>query len=137
MAFTASALNGVPSWNLTPGRSLKVQVLKSSEWVQDSASFGCASPLSSSVGQRLENRGGGGLRRGVEHADLQRIEAGNVEFQPDGDAAALLLRQGRTGQHCDADRRTQDRLRKRVRAEFRFHAVLLPMSFHPVIRMPS
>ena len=37
----------VPSWNVTPGRSLNVQVLKSSECVQLSASRGCASPLSS------------------------------------------------------------------------------------------
>jgi hypothetical protein len=42
-------LNSVPSWNLTPGLSLKLQFLKSSEWVQDKASFGCGSPLSSSA----------------------------------------------------------------------------------------
>src|SRR3990172_6416835 len=35
-----SALNGVPSWNFTPARSLKVQVLPSAETLHDSASDG-------------------------------------------------------------------------------------------------
>src|SRR5687768_1848698 len=35
--FTASAFNSVPSWNFTPGRSLKVYVRPSSETVQLSA----------------------------------------------------------------------------------------------------
>ena len=38
--------------------------------------------------------GGGGQRSGIEHADLQRIEAGNIEFEAHRDAAALLLGAG-------------------------------------------
>ncbi len=38
--LTASALSGVPSWNLTPGFSLKVQTSPSGLDVQDSASPG-------------------------------------------------------------------------------------------------
>ena len=45
--FTASALNGVPSWNFTPFRSLKVYVRPSFEIVHDSASPGTIWVLSS------------------------------------------------------------------------------------------
>lgn len=34
---TASALKSVPSWNFTPERSLKVQVVPAASGVQDSA----------------------------------------------------------------------------------------------------
>ena len=42
--FTASALNGVPSWNLTSRRSLKVTLRPSREVVHDSASHGPSLP---------------------------------------------------------------------------------------------
>src|SRR4029077_1306069 len=45
--------------------------------------------------QCVEDGGSRGFRRRVEHADLQRIETGNVELEADGDAAARLLRGGR------------------------------------------
>ena len=41
--------------------------------------------------QRIENRRRRGLRRGVVHANLERIKTGNVEFEPDREIAALLL----------------------------------------------
>ncbi len=47
MKTTACALKGVPSWNLTPRRSLNVQVLPSFETLQDSASPGRTSVFSS------------------------------------------------------------------------------------------
>src|SRR5574337_2101397 len=37
---TASALNGVPSWNFTPGRRLKVSVMPSLEVLHEVASSG-------------------------------------------------------------------------------------------------
>src|SRR5437763_3353919 len=43
--LTASELNGVPSWNLTPGLSLKVQVLRSGVLSQLVASCGTGSIL--------------------------------------------------------------------------------------------
>jgi hypothetical protein len=42
--FTASALNGVPSWNFTSRRSLKVTLRPSRATVQDSASQGTSLP---------------------------------------------------------------------------------------------
>src|SRR5690349_20959141 len=42
--FTASALNGVPSWNLTSRRSLKVTLRPSFDVVHDSASQGTSLP---------------------------------------------------------------------------------------------
>ena len=42
-------------------------------------------------GERIEDRGSRGFRRGIEHADLQGIEAGNIQFLADGDAAALIF----------------------------------------------
>src|SRR5215813_1731003 len=42
--FTASALNGVPSWNLTSRRSLKVTLRPSFDVVHDSASQGRSLP---------------------------------------------------------------------------------------------
>ncbi len=47
LAFTASASMTSPSWNLTPGRSLIVTVLPSSEVSLDSASCGTMLSLSS------------------------------------------------------------------------------------------
>ena len=44
LAFTASALNGVPSWNLTSFRSLNVTLRPSGEDVHDSASHGTSLP---------------------------------------------------------------------------------------------
>src|SRR5712691_13343686 len=45
-------------------------------------------------GERVEQQRRRDLRRGIVDADLERIEAGNVDLEPDGDAAALLLRRG-------------------------------------------
>ena len=38
---TSAEVSGLPSWKVTPGRSLKEMVLPSSETVQDSARLGC------------------------------------------------------------------------------------------------
>ena len=46
LAFTAAASSSVPSWKRTPGRSTKVQVLRSGEALQRSASSGWALPSS-------------------------------------------------------------------------------------------
>ena len=43
-AFTSSAVNGVPSLNVTSSRRVKVRVSSSSEYSHDSASSGWASP---------------------------------------------------------------------------------------------
>src|SRR3990167_5444283 len=51
--FTASALNGVPSWNLTPFRSLKVQVSASLDWVQLVAKSGLSLSLASNRTRKL------------------------------------------------------------------------------------
>ena len=51
--------------------------------------------------QCVEDERRRGLRRGVVDADLERIEAGNVELEPDGDAAAGLLRRGGVREHAD------------------------------------
>src|ERR1700748_70964 len=37
LAFTSAEVNGLPSWNFTPGRSLKVKVRRSGEMAQLSA----------------------------------------------------------------------------------------------------
>src|SRR5215831_17404458 len=42
--LTAAALNGVPSWNLTSRRSLKVTLRPSAEVLHDSASHGWSFP---------------------------------------------------------------------------------------------
>jgi hypothetical protein len=42
--FTASALKGVPSWNFTSRRSLKVTLFPSRAVVHDSASHGTSLP---------------------------------------------------------------------------------------------
>ena len=43
-AFTASALNGVPSWNVTPSRRVMSSTVASSLNVQSVASIGTSSP---------------------------------------------------------------------------------------------
>lgn len=53
VALTAAALNGVPSWNLTPRRSLKVITVPSREISQDSASAGMNSPVRRSAVTRV------------------------------------------------------------------------------------
>ena len=44
LALTASALNGVPSWNVTPSRRFSVSVMPSSENVQSVARPGISAP---------------------------------------------------------------------------------------------
>jgi len=54
--FTASALNGVPSWNFTPCRSVRVTVLPSALIVQALASIGTIwrfSSVSTSLSKRF------------------------------------------------------------------------------------
>ena len=56
--FAASASNGSPSWNLTPGRSLMVTSLPSAEVSCDSASCGTMlsfSSMSNSLSQNAAN----------------------------------------------------------------------------------
>ena len=92
-----AALNGVPSWNFTSGRSLKVQVLKSSECDHETREAGRGLAVVVELDQRVEEQAGGDVGRGVVDADLQRIEARDVELQPDGERAAFLLGQRRRG----------------------------------------
>ena len=101
---------------------MKVQVLKSSEGVQDSASFGCTTPLASrevSVSKIAAAAVSAG--RGIEHADLQRIETGDIEFEADGDAAARLLGVGGHSRQCHTKSRHKKYSRERARTDRRFH----------------
>src|SRR4029079_7528597 len=76
--------------------------------------------------QRIENRGGGGFRRGIVHTDLEGIEAGNVEFEANGDAAARFL--GAGGGHGKRERKSRHKKysRKRVRSDRRNHSMFPP-----------
>jgi hypothetical protein len=47
LKITAWASNGVPSWNVTPGRSFITHVVPSSGVVMDSARKGCGLPWAS------------------------------------------------------------------------------------------
>jgi len=51
--FTTSALNGVPSWNFTPLRSVKVQVIPSLDWVHLVARSGKRFSLASNLTRKL------------------------------------------------------------------------------------
>ena len=86
LATTASALNGVPSWNVTPSRSVNCQVV-SSTWVGSSVA-----------------RPGSELAVGV--AGQQRL----VDVVVDGALAAVVddvrVEAGRLGAEGDRDRRT-------------------------------
>src|SRR5947207_110057 len=53
-------------------------------------------------GERIEQQRGCGESRGVVDADLERVEAGDVELQAEGDAASPLLRQGRAGEQSNS-----------------------------------
>src|SRR6201999_2576362 len=77
-------------------------------------------------GECVENRRRGGSRGRIEHADLERIETGNIELEADSGAAALLLGTGGACKQSDAKCRDMKYLRKRARADCRFHLVLPP-----------
>jgi hypothetical protein len=53
-------------------------------------------PLFIEIGQRVEDQCRRGLRGSIVHADLQGIEAGNIQFLAYRNAAALLLRSSRS-----------------------------------------
>src|SRR5439155_16851134 len=72
-------------------------------------------------GKRVENRRGRDCRGRIEHADFQRIETGDIELKPDGDAAALLLGAGGCGKQRDAKSRHKKYTRKRARTCRRSH----------------
>ena len=96
--FTASALSGVPSWNLMPFRSLNVYLRPSFEIVHDSASPGTIWVLSSAKAtsvstMRRETR----LRVEIRH--LGRIEIDRLGDEPDDERAGRL---GRHGDRCRA-----------------------------------
>src|SRR5450631_3477806 len=76
--------------------------------------------------QRIENRRGRGERRGVEHPDLQRIKTGNVEFEAEGNAAALLLGAGGSRNQSSAKSRKKAYSRKHARARYRLHSMFPP-----------
>ena len=60
-------------------------------------------------GELLEEQAGGDVGRGVVDADLQRIEARDVELDADGERAALLLGQRRRGREAgDGGQRQHD-----------------------------
>src|SRR6266849_8750801 len=55
MATTSSALKSVPSWNLTPWRSLNVHVFASADGVHEVASSGCGTPLPSTRARKFRH----------------------------------------------------------------------------------
>ena len=55
VATTSSAPKGLPSWNLTPWRSLKVHVLMSSDGVHEVASSGCGTPSALTRARKFRN----------------------------------------------------------------------------------
>jgi len=59
--------------------------------------------------ERLEDQAGGDIGRGVEDADLQRIEARHVELEPDRERATLLLGHRRPGAGADGRSRQDKR----------------------------
>jgi len=69
---------------------LKVQILKSSEWVHDNGKprLGYAFVIEIVSDSKI---GDAAVSAAVEHTDLQGIETGNVEFEANGDAAARFL----------------------------------------------
>ena len=68
-------------------------------------------------GELLEEQAGGDVGRGVVDADLQGIEARDVELDADGERAALLLGERRRGREAgDGGQRQHDLEQTRVRS---------------------
>ncbi len=93
--LTASALNGVPSWNVTPWRRCSVHTRPSADTSYDSAKCGTISPGRRQLQQRLDDvlrhRG----RRGVR--DVVRIQRHRI--RPGHDDQLAL------GEYTDRQRR--------------------------------
>ncbi len=89
--FAAAALNGVPSWNLTPLRSLKVYWSPSGEMVQDSASPGTSWVVSSGeCHQGLDDAPADAV--GVEVRHLGGVEVDRLGDEPHHEGARGLGR---------------------------------------------
>ena len=73
------------------------------------------------AGQRVEDQAGGDIARGVIDADLQRIEAQDVELEADRERAALLLGHRRRSAEAQGRGRQDEGRRKQTVTKCRRH----------------